>query len=811
MSYTGLTSPEAKNLLQQNGLNTLADVNPIRPLGIFFSQFKSVLILILIFASVLAYFLGDFVDAFFIIVVVLINAIFGFVQEFRAERAIKALKNMVKSQVRVRRDSKEMLLDPKYLVVGDLVLLEEGTRVPADCHLLEITGLEIDESSLTGESAPIPKVVGGESDEGKVFLGTTVVAGHAQARVVATGERTKFGQIAQLIKSIPDEPTPLQKQLTSLGKILAYLVLGASFFIFVVGIFKGADLLKMILTSVSLAVAVVPEGLPAVLTVTLALGVQRMTRKKAVVRRLSSIETLGSTNVICTDKTGTLTQNKMSVSHLYLDFEIFDLSVKKTKLLDSLIRIAVLANNANTLSRIDESFEVVGEKTESSLLNLAHQLDYSVENLRLRGKLVEEFPFASNLKTMSVLWQDTDLEILTKGAPEIVLDKSTHALGKNGKTRKLTSSEREKILIAIGTLAAKGERVMAFGYKKVTKKRLERGEAEKDLIFVGLVGISDPIRPEVKEAITLASRAGIRTIMITGDNPLTAQTIGMEAGIITSKDQVFPSTDLGKLNSVELGEAVAKYSVFARINPVDKNRIVSALQSQGNVVAVTGDGVNDAPALKQADVGVAMAITGTDVAKETADIILTDDNYSTLVSAVEEGRVIYDNILKSLKFLLSSNSSELFVILAAVFLGVPLPLTPVQILWINLVSDSLPALALATDPKDPQVMSRLPRDKTIGIIQLLDPYWLLKIGGLVATLTVTAFLIVLQLGSLEEARMVAFTLLILLQLGIAFLVRRPHPWHTNKRLLLAILLIVLLQVIILLNPHLREIFDIGIS
>lgn len=810
MPYIGLTTEQAKNLLYQNGLNTLADVNPIKPLGIFFAQFKSILILILLFASVLAYFLGDFVDALFILIIVLLNAIFGFVQEFRAEKAIKALKNMVKSQVRVFRDGKETLLDPKYLVPGDHVILEEGTRVPADCQLLEIASLEVDESSLTGESAPIPKIVDDDSDEGKVFLGTTVVRGHGLALVFATGERTKFGQIAQLLASIPDEPTPLQKQLSSLGKILAYFALLSTFFIFILGILKGANLLNMLLTSVSLAVAVVPEGLPAVLTVTLALGVQRMTRKKAVVRTLSSIETLGSTNVICTDKTGTLTQNKMSVKSLWLDFEITGVDVKKSKLLDQLARIAVLANNANTTTRIDDaSFEVVGEKTEASLLSFAHRLDYSIENLRLQGKLLEEFPFDSGLKAMSVLWKEKSLEVLSKGAPEVILENSTQILQKNGKTRKLTLSDRENILKGINTLASKGDRIIAFAYKKATQEKLARKEAETDLVFVGLVGISDPIRPEVREAITLASQAGIRTIMITGDNPLTACTIGLEAGIITSVKEVFPPTDFGKLTDLEVREAVIKYSIFARINPVDKNRIVKALQSQGYVVAVTGDGVNDAPALKQADVGVAMAITGTDVAKEAADIVLTDDNYATLISAVEEGRVIYDNILKSLKFLLSSNSSELFVILTAVFLGVPLPLTPVQILWINLVSDSLPALALATDPKDPQVMTRLPRDKTVGIIKLIDPYWLLKIGILVAGVTVTAFLVVLQFGSLEQARMVSFTLLILLQLGIALIVRWPHPWHTNKRLLLAISLIVFLQAAILLHPSLREIFDIS--
>jgi Ca2+-transporting ATPase len=811
MSYPGLTTSQAQLILKKDGLNKLADTSPIKPLEIFLAQFKSILILILLAAAVISFFLSDTIDTIFIVTIVVLNAVFGFAQEFQAEKAIRALKSMVSTTVRVIRDGKEQLIDTKYLVVGDLIILEEGSRIPADCQLLEASGVEVDEASLTGESMPIPKIVDGDTEEAQIFLGTTLVRGHLTAKVIATGSNTEFGKIATLIKSIPDDPTPLQKQLDSLAKTLALAALGATIFIFIIGLWRGQPLFQMLLTSVSLAVAAVPEGLPAILTITLALGVQRMAKRHAIVRKLNAIETLGSTNVICTDKTGTLTKNEMTASHLWLDFKVQKAGDKSNgKLFDALIRAGVLANNATASSKIDsQKLEILGDKTEGALLNLAHLTDYSIDKLRAEGKLIEEFSFDSHAKMMSVIWEtNKHLELMSKGAPEIVLEKSISYLNHLGKEIPLTPAKRAKIEEDIATLAAKGERVIALSYRKLKSEKISRTEAEKNLVFLGMVGITDPLREEIKQAISIARDAGIRTIMITGDNPLTAHTIALEAGIIQKNEPVILGDQVEKASEMELRDLVKTNNLFARTTPTDKNRIVEALQSLDFVVAVTGDGVNDAPALKQADVGVAMAITGTDVAKETSDIVLTDDNYATLVTAVEEGRVIYDNILKSLKFLLASNSSELFVILTAVFLGIPLPLTPIQILWINLVTDSLPALALATDPKDPEVMNRLPRTKTTGILRLLDPIFLLKLGLITAFLTTLVFVLVYQTGDLGLARAVSFTTIIILQLLIAFLIRSGQKWHSNKNLLLAIGVILILQVIILSNPALREIFDL---
>lgn len=807
----GLSAQESQSLLKQYGLNQIREKASVQPFKILFAQLKSPFLLILLTAAIIAYFVSDILDSLVIISIVVINALFGFFQEFRAEKSLSALKKMVVTNVNVIRAGKEQTIETIYLVPGDIIVIAEGSKVPADAVLIESFNLEVDESSLTGESVPVVKELN-DSENSEIYLGTTIVSGHAVAKVIATGMQTKFGKIAALLEGGEDEQTPLERQLGSLSKILAGVVVVLTATIFVYSLLNGRELLPMLFTSISLAVAVVPEGLPVVVTVTLAIGVQRMVKRKAIIRKLDSIETLGATNVICTDKTGTLTRNEMAVKHLWLGGEILSLEkIKKSEKLVKLLQIATVANNASVIVQSEQpNFSFSGDKTETALLDVTLKLGYEIENFRNEKEKVAEFTFDSHLKLMSVILNDKEgLQILTKGAPEEVLKNSDRILLENGKTRKLTAHEIKLINQKITQVAQKGERLLGFGYKPLRSKPAKRSEAETGLTFVGFVGISDPLRSEVRNAIQLAKEAGIRTIMITGDNPLTAQTIAREAGIFAENEEVVSGSQLSSMSEFELEEILRYVNVFARTTPFDKTRIVKALQRMDQIVAVTGDGVNDAPALKAANVGVAMAITGTDVAKEAADIVLTDDNYVSLVSAIEEGRVVYDNIVKSIKFLLSTNSSELILIIGSVVLNFPLPLTPFQILWINLVTDSLPALALATDPKDPYTMKKLPREKTKGIVEFINPLWVVKTGTLIAVAVLVIFLFIMEYYPLAQARMAAFNLLILLQLGVAFSLRKDQSWNSNQKLLWAVAIIFVVQTIILLNPTLTTFFNRG--
>lgn len=805
----GLSTNEANNLLKQYGLNQLARSSQTEPLKILFKQFTGALSIVLLLFAAVAFFISDIFDSVLIVGIVLINGTVSFLQEFRAAKSIDALKKMVVSEIKVLRDDRQQIINASFLVPGDIIFLEEGNKIPADGTVLESFGLEVDESSLTGESLPIFKSVG-DGESGTVSSGTTVTRGHGRVVVTATGMQTRFGQIASLLNSPENQPTPLELQLASLGKALVGVVLVLSTAIFLYGFLNGRELFSILFTSVSLAVAVIPEGLPVVVTVTLAIGVQRMAKRKAIIRKLDSIETLGATNVICTDKTGTLTTNEMKVEHVFFDDVLTDVNkVTKSKSLDKLLQICLLANNTSLVNNnFSSKKELSGDKTEIALLELYTKMGSTDTPILHPGRRTAEFTFDSKLKMMSVIVSDAaNHELLTKGAPEMVLAASKHLLLPSGKIRKLTPKDADIISGRINKLAENGERVIGFAFKKLDTKDLKREEAEADLTFVGLVGISDPIREEIAAAVQQAREAGIRTIMITGDNPLTAGAIAKKAGIFTDNHEVITSDRLMRMSDSELIEKLNFVNVFARTTPVDKTRIVKLLQQNGSIVAVTGDGVNDAPALKAANVGVAMAITGTDVAKETADIVLTDDNYSSLISAVEEGRVVYDNIVKALKFLLATNSSELFLVMGTVFMGLPLAITPVQILWINLVTDSLPALALATDPKDPLIMKKLPRERSKSILTFIDPIELLKYGSAIAIVVIFFFLIILQNYPLQVARSISFTLLILLQLGVAFKLRKSQSWRSNQKLLWATFAIIVTQIIILLNPTLRNFFD----
>ncbi|OGC62868.1 hypothetical protein A3J33_00660 [candidate division WWE3 bacterium RIFCSPLOWO2_02_FULL_53_10] len=800
---TGLTSEEAQKRLEQFGPNVLVGGARVRPLKIFLSQFKSFLVAVLVVAAAFSLVVGENLDAIVILAIVVLNAAFGFIQEYRAENAIAALRRMVVNRVRVIRDGGEIEINAEELVPGDIFLLGVGQKIPVDAKLLEAVNLTINEASLTGESAPVTKLSPGKDDEGMVFMGTVVNSGRGLGEVQQTGMQTKFGRIASLISEVEEEATPLQKDLSRLGKAIIVIGFSAALAIFAIGELRGNPLVETILSAISLAVAIVPEGLPAIVTITLGLGAQRMARKNTIIRRLSSIETFGSTDVICTDKTGTLTKNEMVVKKVFIKGKVYEeaaLQTEKNKEFAQIIRTGVLANTASLVEE-DEGFKVLGDSTEGSLLLLAkeHGIDYRQE--RDKGKLFREFSFDQKLKRMTVVWDTPGIgyEIFTKSAPEILLEIST-----------LSIKEKKEIKDEIDTLASQGFRLLGFGHRRVGTEEpshsITREQAERDLEYLGFVAIYDPPREGVNEAIKLAHQAGIGVRMITGDNPLTARAIGQEVGLFATEEQVIEGPAIEAMTDEELKEIVGRVKIFARVSPEHKIRIVKAYKEIGKVVAVTGDGVNDAPALKQADVGIAMGVTGTDVAKESADAVLADDNFVSVVAAIEQGRLIYCNILKSIRYLLGCNFGELVTVLGAVALGFPVPLTPIQILWMNLVTDGLPALALSEDPGDHNVMDETPRKKGVPILDLLGKRWLFAVGfGLGAAALIT--FILLDFVSLAEARTATFTVFVVGEMVAALAVRKGERLFSNPLLWVSILLALGLQALILTVPPLQQIFD----
>ena len=800
---TGLTSEEAQKRLEQFGPNVLVGGARVRPLKIFLSQFKSFLVAVLVVAAAFSLVVGENLDAIVILAIVVLNAAFGFIQEYRAENAIAALRRMVVNRVRVIRDGGEIEINAEELVPGDIFLLGVGQKIPVDAKLLEAVNLTINEASLTGESAPVTKLSPGKDDEGMVFMGTVVNSGRGLGEVQQTGMQTKFGRIASLISEVEEEATPLQKDLSRLGKAIIVIGFSAALAIFAIGELRGNPLVETILSAISLAVAIVPEGLPAIVTITLGLGAQRMARKNTIIRRLSSIETFGSTDVICTDKTGTLTKNEMVVKKVFIKGKVYEeaaLQTEKNKEFAQIIRTGVLANTASLVEE-DEGFKVLGDSTEGSLLLLAkeHGIDYRQE--RDKGKLFREFSFDQKLKRMTVVWDTPGIgyEIFTKSAPEILLEIST-----------LSIKEKKEIKDEIDTLASQGFRLLGFGHRRVGTEEpshsITREQAERDLEYLGFVAIYDPPREGVNEAIKLAHQAGIGVRMITGDNPLTARAIGQEVGLFATEEQVIEGPAIEAMTDEELKEIVGRVKIFARVSPEHKIRIVKAYKEIGKVVAVTGDGVNDAPALKQADVGIAMGVTGTDVAKESADAVLADDNFVSVVAAIEQGRLIYCNILKSIRYLLGCNFGELVTVLGAVALGFPVPLTPIQILWMNLVTDGLPALALSEDPGDHNVMDETPRKKGVPILDLLGKRWLFAVGfGLGAAALIT--FILLDFVSLAEARTATFTVFVVGEMVAALAVRKGERLFSNPLLWVSIILALGLQALILTVPSLQQIFD----
>ncbi len=733
----GLSATEVERRRAGSGYNEFTKTRHTSLAGKFFAQFRSFMIIVLIVAAAVSGTIGymegeGFTDAIIILAIVIINAIIGTAQEARAEKALDALEKLSSPQCKVVRDGVVAVVASRELVPGDVVVLETGDAVPADVRLTEAVNLKIEEAALTGESVPVEKSV--EAIAGEVPLGdrvdmafgsTSVSYGRGRGIVTATGMASEVGRIASMIQSVPATKTPLQERLDSLGRTLAIAALVICVVIFAVGVIYGKGWLDMFMTAVSLAVAAIPEGLPAVATVVLAVGVQSLVRKNAIVRRLPSVETLGSTQVICSDKTGTLTRNRMTIVKLW-EFggdvqQVEGMSKEAFGRYGPLVAYSVLANDARSTD-IDDDGEPdssVGDPTEIAMLDLGMKYGLTKEVLEKGSPRIAEIPFDSERKMMTTVHRrDGQAHLVAvKGGTDELLACAERILD-GGTVRPMTEADKEKIRAVNVAMAESALRVLAVGMDEIdaVPERVAPETLERGLVFVGLLGMIDPPRDEVKVAVAKCSEAGIKPVMITGDHLITAVAIARQLGIMGEDDKALTGAELEKMNDDELLAAVAGIAVYARVAPEHKVRIVRAFQSHGKVVAMTGDGVNDAPALKLADIGVAMGITGTDVSKEAADVVLTDDNFATIVAAVEEGRSIYDNILKVIQFLLSTNIGEILVLLVAVILNWDTPLLPIHILWINLVTDSLPALALSVDPAAPGIMRRPPVDSRRGIM-----------------------------------------------------------------------------------------------
>ncbi|HLE27928.1 MAG TPA: cation-translocating P-type ATPase [Anaerolineales bacterium] len=828
----GLTGAEAVQRLAEHGPNELQAAHRISPLALLFEQFKNVLIVILLVATALSAFLGHGTEAIAIAVIVLFAVLLGFVQEYRAERAIEALRQMAAPTATVLRDGEEVELPARDLVPGDVTLLRAGDKIPADVRLIEAVNLQIEEAALTGESVPVEKhaapipgndlAVGDRKNMG--YAGTAATYGRGRAMVVATGMNTEFGKIAQMLQTVETGKTPLQENLDKVGHMLARAAFVIVAIIVALGLFRGQPFIEMLIFGIALAVAVVPEALPAVVTISLALGVQRMVKRNALMRRLPAVETLGSTSVICSDKTGTLTKDEMTARRIFVAGQVLEVSgagyephghfsrngstFEPSNPLKLLLRAATLASDAHIVhSEADGRWHVKGDPTEGALVVAAAKAGLHKADLDTQFPRVNEIPFTSETKRMTTLHTASEGAVAySKGAPEIILDSCARQLTAEGEAA-LDAASREAILESARQMASEALRVLAVASK--AGGTLET--AEHDMTFLGLVGMIDPPRPEAKAAIQTCEQAGIKAVMITGDHPLTAQAVARELGLLKN-GRVVTGAELEAMSEAEFEREVENIEVYARVSPAHKLRVVTALQKNGHIVAMTGDGVNDAPALKKADIGIAMGITGTDVTKEAAAMTLTDDNFASIVAAVEEGRGVFGNIKKYLMYLLSSNIGEIGLMFGATLLGLPLPLTAVQILYVNLATDGLPALALAIDPPERDLMRRKPRNPRTGIFTR-PVVTLMVVGGLwSAAVNLGLFTWALSSGrSLEEAITMTFVSLVLIQFFKAYnfrsdrhsVLNRPFA---NKWLNWAILWEVALLVLIIYVPFLHDAF-----
>jgi Ca2+-transporting ATPase len=830
----GLTAGEAQRRLSQYGPNELQADGRISPWAILSAQFKNVLIVILLLAVGFSAFLGHTVEAIAIGVIVGFAVLLGFVQEYRAERAIDALRQMAAPNATVIRDGREMSVPARMLVPGDLMVLQTGDKVPADGRLTSSINLQVEEAALTGESVPVEKqtaplatgdlAIGDRTN--MVYAGTVVTYGRGRAIVVATSMQTEFGRIAQLLQTVDTAQTPLQANLHRVGVILARAALVIVALIVALGLFRGQPFIEMLIFGIALAVAVVPEALPAVVTISLALGVQRMVKRNALVRRLPAVETLGSTSVICSDKTGTLTKDEMTARQMYVAGRLVDISgvgyapegefsqngvrlepARFPPLLTAL-RAAALASDAHIAPAADGRWHVTGDPTEGALVVAAAKAGLRKTDLDAQCPRLNEIPFTSERKRMTTLAQTPDgVMAYSKGAPEVLLDSCTAQMTDTGIVP-LDTAGREQLLDVGRQLASQAMRVLAMAYKP----HATVADAECDMTFLGLVGMIDPPRPEAKTAIQRCEQAGIKVVMITGDHPLTAEGVARELGVL-QHGRVVVGSALEAMSDAALAQEVEAIEVYARVSPAHKLRVVTALQQRGHVVAMTGDGVNDAPALKKADIGIAMGITGTDVTKEAAAMMLLDDNFASIVAAVEEGRGIFDNVKKYLLYLLSANIGEILLMTGASLLGLPLPLTAVQILYINLATDGLPALALAVDPPEADLMQRLPRNPRTGIFTR-PVIILMLVGGVwLALANLALFAWALHTGrSATEAMTMTFVAVVLFEFVKAYNFRsdRHSVWQrpfANRWLNLAILWELFVLALIVYLPVLHAPFS----
>ncbi len=838
----GLTSHEVTERQVRYGPNQLNEKKGRPPLYLFLDQFKDFIIWVLIGAALISGFLQEWVDALAIIGIVLVNAILGFIQEYRAEKSLSALKKLSSPNSKVIRDGQRLIIPCIEIVPGDLVEIEAGDYVPADSRVVYATGnFSTQEASLTGESTPVSKITSPLEKEdtpladrtNMLYMGTSVVSGKARALVTATAMSTELGKIAEMIQDIEDNTTPLQKKLEEFGKIIVYISFLLVGVIFLIGYLRGEELLNLFLTAVSLAVAAIPEGLPAVVTIALAIGVQRMVKRNCIIRKLPSVETLGCTSVICSDKTGTLTKNEMTVQVIYQSGQFYRVSgigyepsgdflhnEHKIKPLEfpGLMRLlsgSVLCNGAE-LVHDEKGFRIIGDPTEGALLTMAAKAGLHKSSLEDDYPFYEELPFDSDRKQMTILRRKEDHHVaFVKGAPDVLLANCAMS-EENGDLIPLDKRSLEQILKANASLADNAMRVLAVAYRRfdTIPEPANVETIEKDLTFLGLIAMIDPPRPEVKLAIQECRSAGIRSVMITGDHKNTAVAIARDLGFYENDSLAYTGEELDRLTDEEFLRDVDRTVVFARVSPENKLRVVKALRYKGEIVAMTGDGVNDAPAVKEADIGVAMGITGTDVTKEVSEMVITDDNFASIVAAVEEGRGIYDNIRKFIHYLLSCNVGEILVMFISSIMQLPIPLLPIQILWVNLVTDGLPALALGVDPTDRKIMKRSPRMKNEPVITRGMGGLILAQGSFIALCSLLAFYFVLFVENegLERARTACFIVLSCSQLFHSFNCRSTHysiftlGFLTNTRLIWATLVSFLLQMSVVYIPVLQGIF-----
>jgi len=819
-SLQGLSSEEAKKRLEEYGPNELKEGKKNTALGMFLNQFKDFMIIVLILAAIISGIIGDAADTVAIIVIVVLNAIIGFVQEYRAEKAIAALKKMASHTAIVMRNGMPSTIPGSEIVPGDIVILDAGRVVPADMRIIETAQLKVEEAALTGESVPVEKETETLHDEhlplgdrkNMAYKGTFVAYGRGKGIVVSTGMDTELGRIATMLQEGEEVKTPLQKRLATFGQRLAYIVLAICAAFFLIGTFKGEDMALVLLTAISLAVAAIPEALPAVVTISLALGARKMVKQNALIRKLPAVETLGSVTYICSDKTGTLTLNRMTVEEIHADGisgPVADFAAKSSLVFDALFEGMALSND--TLP--DAVGEVMGEPTEVALYMAAEKAGFSKTVLEKANPRVSELPFDSDRKRMTTFHRDDAGRIrsFTKGAVEEVLVKSINLLSPDGGVKDI---DRDELKRESERMSATGLRVLAVGsrrWERIPEKMIPE-EVESDLTFLGLVGIMDPPREEAKEAIAICKMAGIRPVMITGDHPLTARAIAGRLGIIEDDArEIITGRELEKLSMEEFEEQVEHIRVYARVAPEQKLKIVRALQDKGQFVAMTGDGVNDAPALKRADIGIAMGITGTDVSKEAAHMILLDDNFATIVKAVKEGRRIFDNIRKFLKYTMTSNMGEIVAIVVAPLLGLPIPLLPIHILWINLVTDGVPGLALAAEPVEKGIMQRPPRHPQESMFAQGLGTHIIWVGFLMGFATIFTQAWAINTDHSHWQTMV-FTVLCLSQMGHVLAIRSEKEsifaqgFLSNKPLAGAFLLTFAMQMATIYIPSLNQIF-----